>query len=66
MIIVGSAMIPRVLLLAICFAWMAYESHFSPNFFFRTVRTSIVDIQAGIDDAMRRDGGPRWHTASTQ
>ena len=59
-------MIPRVLLLAICFVWMAYESHFSTSFFFRTVGASIADIQAGIDDAMRRDGGPKWRTASTQ
>ena len=59
-------MIPRALLLAICLAWMAYESHFSPEFFFKTVRTSLAEIQAGLDDAMQRGGGPSWRTASTQ
>ena len=59
-------MIPRVLLLAIALSWMAYESHFSPSFFLATVRLSVADIRAGLDDAMLRDMSPVWHTASTE
>jgi hypothetical protein len=59
-------MIPRASLLAICFLWMAYESHFSPTFFVNTVQASLADIQAGLDEMLARDmdSRPGWHTAS--
>jgi hypothetical protein len=59
-------MIPRASLLAVCFLWMAYESHFSPTFFLNTVQASLADIQAGLDEMLARDmnQSPGWHTAS--
>jgi hypothetical protein len=59
-------MIPRASLLAVCFLWMAYESHFSPKFFLDTVRTSLVDIRVGLHAAMQTTQPPAWHTASSQ
>ena len=61
-------MIPRASLLAVCFLWMAYESHFSPTFFLNTVQASLVDMPVGLDEMLARDmnqgAGVGWHTAS--
>jgi hypothetical protein len=46
------AMIARSAPLLICLLWLAYESHFSPQFFAATMRTSVSSIMSGIDDAM--------------
>jgi hypothetical protein len=59
-------MIPRASLLAVCLFWMAYESHFSSQFFFDAVRASLVDIRLGLDSAMSLGVTPDWHTASSQ
>jgi hypothetical protein len=59
-------MIPRTSLLAICLLWMAYESHFSPQFFLDTIRASLFDIGSGLDAAMNTTLAPAWQTASSQ
>jgi hypothetical protein len=60
-------MIPRASLLAVCFFWMAYESHFSPQFFLDTVRASLLDMRVGLDTAMSSSfSNPAWHTASSE
>jgi hypothetical protein len=50
---------------------MAWQSQFSPTFFFSMVKASLSEMQAGIDTMMVRDterdaetGG--WQTASVQ
>jgi hypothetical protein len=58
-------MLSRASLLAVCLFWMAYESHFSPQFFIDTVRASILDMQSGLDAVMNGDLRPAWHTASS-
>jgi hypothetical protein len=61
-------MIPRTLLLAVCLFWMAYQSQFSPTFFFDMVKASLADMEDGLMIAMKHEvdetGG--WHTASVQ
>lgn len=42
----------RLALIAGCFLWLSYESHFSPTFFVATVETSLAQILGGIDDAI--------------
>lgn len=63
-------MIPRALLVVVCFLWMAYQSHFSTTFFFDMVRASLVDMDEGLQAAMNHevDRAPdaTWRTASTQ
>jgi hypothetical protein len=45
---------------------MAYESHFSPQFFLDTIRASLFDIGSGLDAAMNTTLAPAWQTASSQ
>jgi hypothetical protein len=59
-------MIPRASLLAICLFWMAYESHFSPQFFADTIRASLFDLSMGLHGVMNATQSPAWHTASSQ
>lgn len=59
-------MIPRASLLAVCLFWMAYESHFSPQFFTDTVRASLIDLQTELLGAMNGNGMATLHTASTE
>jgi hypothetical protein len=59
-------MIPRASLLAVCLFWMAYESHFSSQFFVDTVRASLTDMQTGLLGAINDTGAPTLHTASTE
>jgi hypothetical protein len=65
-VIRGPVMLPRASLLAVFLFWMAYESHFSPQFFIHTVRASLTDMQIGLLDAMNGNGAARLHTASTE
>lgn len=45
----------RLALFATLAFWMAYESHFSSEFFASTVQTSLADILGGIDEAIAQD-----------
>jgi hypothetical protein len=56
----------RASLLALCLAWMAYESHFSPRFFAATVLKSVADIRAGLDGVLEGDLPPMWRNASAE
>lgn len=44
-------MLVRSIPFAICLTWLAYESHFSFSFFQDTLRTSVISISDGIEDA---------------
>lgn len=48
-------MVIRVIPLAICLAWLAYEARFSPSFFVATVDTSLVSIAGGIEATLGLD-----------
>jgi hypothetical protein len=49
------SMLVRSIPLAICMAWLAYESHFSVSFFQETVTTSLISISDGIEEALGGD-----------
>jgi len=48
-------MVIRVIPLAICLAWLAFEARFSPSFFIATVDTSLVSITSGIKGTLGVD-----------
>jgi hypothetical protein len=45
----------RAWIVVVCLSWLAYQSQFSPTFFFHMVRASLVDMQTGIDATLARD-----------
>ena len=45
----------RAWIVIVCLAWTAYQSQFSPTFFFHMVRASLADMQTSIDAALVRD-----------
>lgn len=49
-------MIVRSIPLAVCLAWLAYESHFSISFFQQTVTASVISITRGAEEALGVDG----------
>lgn len=48
-------MLVRSIPLAICLAWLTYESHFSVSFFQETLTASVASISAGIEEALGGD-----------
>lgn len=53
------SMILRAIPLTLLLFWLAYESHFSPSFFARTVGISLSMIAEGIDGTLSGDLAPR-------
>ena len=48
-------MFVRTIPLAVCLLWLAYESHFSVNFFVTTLETGVASIAAGLDSTSTAD-----------
>lgn len=57
-------MIPRMALFFALLSWTAYESRFSPQFFFDTVGLSLTNIQGGLDRFVEESDVPSLRTAS--
>jgi hypothetical protein len=61
-----SAMILRAIPLTLLLFWLAYESHFSPSFFVRTVSLSLSLIADGIDETLSGGLAPRAQKVAAQ
>jgi hypothetical protein len=57
-------MIPRMALLFALLFWTAYESRFSPQFFFDTIGLSLANIQGGLDRFVEEGATSDVKTAS--
>jgi hypothetical protein len=58
-------MIPRMVLFCALLFWTAYESRFSPQFFFDTIGLSLTSIHGGLDRFVEEGATPSLHTASS-
>jgi len=59
-------MLIRSIPLAICLAWLTYESHFSVSFFQQTVTASMASITQGIEQALGADAPAHTRVASAE
>lgn len=57
-------MTARLALFAGCLLWLAYESHFSPQYFVATVENSLADIFGGVSDAITAEYPTYMKTAA--
>ena len=57
-------MIPRMALFLALLFWTAYESRFSPQFFFDTIDLSLNNIHSGLDRFVEEGATPSLKTAS--
>lgn len=59
-------MLVRSIPLAICLAWLAYESQFSISYFQQTVTASLISIEQGIEQAIGADVPVQTRVASAE